>query len=1463
MASSTDIDWTMGGMDDPLTVQGALLDRFEQETNTVIVDTNNPACVIMEGMASLTSGLIRKIEDTVRGAIYPARANTVIDLYKHLSDYDYKDIFSSPASTTMVMVLDKQYVINNSVAVDGASYKKMVVPSTSRFTIGDHTFGIYYPIEIRTNTNTGRLTVVYDQSEENPLSTLKTSVLEYETRKFRDRDIIYIMIPIYQFEITNKTYNIVSGTGFKETIPYDNKFYAIRCKAQVLQNPGHDDAEEDRWETQELGLCVSGQTYDPESPTVVFTPDLENNTVTVEIPYVYVTNGLVRGTLDVYLYTTEGAINYVIPPETMDACLIDMFTQITSEEVAKYAEPFRQMGGLTIFPNGTNVIGGSDGMDFDTLRKRVVTGTLKSKTLQTPDDIEAYFDNQGYVATLLRDGVTDRVFVAHSTVMNADNTIVSADEIGTLFDFRPDSLVDYDTIVKSSPDVFTVLPSTIYKFDSARGICTPLTSTEPASIKTLTPAATVDTFNNNTYTISPFHLQVDTSSKYPTTVTYDMSNAKFVAQSLIAERVDENVPCQLTFNSGNLKVVKSDIKDFFRLTIKVSRSGLDDVDAVVTRDDMVGTKNFRVLIAFKNDDGTFYYGEAEWVSRTDDFDIFQFDIYSDYKFKQANNNHTVSLWINNNASDKGEESDFLLTTELRIILTVKGSLDVMSGVKKSDRALDTDYTNVSVLDDLSNYYAMSETKLVVKFGSVVNELDQRINLAYSEMQYKKYDTTKFMTLESPAYVRDHNGDLVIDVGYFITKDIMPVAGKTYCRKNLVEGGTPTYEEIEYDTDGFDGAGTDDDPWRFKTDVMYYERSTNPNSVNVARKFDTGTMTCLTHTQEESTIVNERTRSNYVGCRYVRSVDGGEHEGVLTEDTSLVDDDGNPVTFGFSDAPIIPSFSVEQARLSSEGDSLALGKYQLENAFLKSKDDRGSSCPDDVWVKAGIDAGDLVGKPSKIIADDALYFVWTRLIVGGGQVIDAAQSTTPLKNVVAPQGTFLLVNNDCSGFDEEAPEISVVENHDLVHAISKLYYCYSAVTSGGSTTQSDWVCVGQGENQADMEAEILANHDANRAGRKSYGYVYIGDFATKNDSGATYAQTFVSYLNTTQYKGHTVPSFRQFYVDYEKPVDADMESDINTSDLYFYKDVSTGVVDDDPIEIGVTWKTVGDIPAKEGHAVVRRERVPECGWSNNVNKWPWDAQSWCVESVGAIKTQARSLQCKYHTVDTDFVIAFDNSRISKYCAYTSGQYELDVNGNLQEAEGGERRLQYLVSMTQLDAKLMFTTTNKATGAYPADVTNVLRTHFDNLGETKNRVFTNTRLYWAPLRSLGVATFNINADETRDLNLDISVGFRIHVEAGDAKDTTLVRNIKDRLIAITDECLKQETFSCIEVANRAQQEMSETIKQIDVLGINGDVTLQTLQPVDPEVRCHLAHTLELLDDDLTIDLSRALTMEVVGI
>ena len=210
MAQNYGADWTLDGLNNPLLIQARLLDRLENVTGTAVVDPNNPASILIEGFAETSAGIVRNMEQNVRPAIYAARANNATDLYKHLSDYDYIDVFASPAETTLQMVVDKIYVMLHSVPVPGTDYNKIVIPASTRFTVGTHTFGIYYPIEIRSNRATGRFSVVYDTSIKNPLKSVSNTSLEYDIRKYSGHDLVFIKIPVYQFDVTHLEQAIVA-----------------------------------------------------------------------------------------------------------------------------------------------------------------------------------------------------------------------------------------------------------------------------------------------------------------------------------------------------------------------------------------------------------------------------------------------------------------------------------------------------------------------------------------------------------------------------------------------------------------------------------------------------------------------------------------------------------------------------------------------------------------------------------------------------------------------------------------------------------------------------------------------------------------------------------------------------------------------------------------------------------------------------------------------------------------------------------------------------------------------------------------------------------------------------------------------------------------------------------------------------------------------------------------------------
>ena len=1415
-------DWTMDGMNDPLLLQNKLLDRFEKETGTAIVDPNNTPSLLMEAFADTTAGLVRKIEDTVRPAIYPARAKEAVDLYKHLSDYDYVNVFASPAQTTLLMTLDKAYVMANAMSFtdkDGVLYYKLVIPKTTIFTIGDHKFGLYYPIEIRCNVTTNRLYIVYDTSEVNPMHSLASNVLEYDIREVEGHDIIYLKIPVYQFKVDVYDDNVVIGSGYKRVITYEDRFYAIRARASVLQNPGHGENEDDEFAMEEIKLCASGMTYDTDKVTMVFTPDPDALEVTLEIPYIYFTKGLVNGDVEVEIYTTEGEINYTLPTieeqEELELCTVDMFNRlVTDDGITPYVDPFRKMPSLSIVPLNSAVVGGSNGMDLDTLRKHVVNGTLQSKTLQTPADIDAYFDTRGYKTTILRDGVTDRIFLVHSSIQNVANEIISGGTLNTIFDFRPDNLKSYSTITGSDGGhIYTILPSTIYRFDYDKNVVVPLTDNERAELDALAPSDLVAEYNKSIYTVSPFHLQVDTSSSYPTSITYDMRDIEIKSRQFIGDRDSQEY--QLILNAISIAVEKSDkdpLTDKFTLTFKVSSSGLEDVNPIVVQEDGSVIKNFRVICGLKNVDGSYNFGEAEYLRTEDNFHYFKLNLYSNYVFHQDSNEHSVEMTMYGNDSEL--TSIYYLTSEMRVMLTINGDIGNIKdpdgdGIITTSRGIVTDYTNAPIVADADDFYALTEYRLACKFGSVVDELDQRINLTYSQMEYLRYGYTKFKVLSKPVYKTDSRGDLVI----------------------IENPSTHKWETITL--------------------------------------YPAGLLECMSETIEETIMLNPENIVNYVGLEVTDPPDTAESAIVPGNPTEQADRGWLNKSFTFKEAPTIPRFKVTDASDIEGTSTIAIGTYEILNAVNA----KATATPNDKWVKLAPSVnirGVSLKWVDNFVVEDVLDFIYKNA---------TSKSHVEMEDYTPTVGEFI-IEHSISGteFDEledGSPIIGPVI--ETTRTWCRILYCYSSklapVVLGRFQeigTPQPLLGVSDGSNNTEDHVVTLCDIIQNGGW---VGVEKVFDPVTGEQTGTRYHHRYCGYIYHARMHAHstiTDTDVSQEFVHFfrmRKLSDGAIVPDLSFSSKEI---VPSETLDHLPQPLATDANRIILVEGMTGGVwvmefyqgvdvggTVNWQRITpskDIAWHNYCEKYPWDVSNWYGLFHGE--------EIDWIKLDNKFTIDLDETRMYRYLVHSGKQYDLDEKGNLQEDKNADtRHIQYMISMLQLDAKHTKVTAQSGEKDFVSSITDVLRRHFDILGNTRNEMFTNTRLFFEAFKSIGYGSFRVGPDVTENLQLDIEVSLRLHVSSDTAADATLRDSIKSQIVYIIDTKLQSGYLNLNEVANQVMTDLAGTVLMVDVLGINGRPDIQTLKSMDNSVRPHLKHSLVLLNDESTIDVTRGLNLEFV--
>jgi hypothetical protein len=135
----------------PAALASAVVNLVPAATNGLLdfVDVSNPAILAIESAAVLTAGFMQENATTTRRQ-YPYSAQTIEDLYPHMSDKDYVDRFAVPTATEFLFFFDYAELLSKLV-VDptDTGISKITIPRDTYITVASTVFTFEYPIEIR------------------------------------------------------------------------------------------------------------------------------------------------------------------------------------------------------------------------------------------------------------------------------------------------------------------------------------------------------------------------------------------------------------------------------------------------------------------------------------------------------------------------------------------------------------------------------------------------------------------------------------------------------------------------------------------------------------------------------------------------------------------------------------------------------------------------------------------------------------------------------------------------------------------------------------------------------------------------------------------------------------------------------------------------------------------------------------------------------------------------------------------------------------------------------------------------------------------------------------------------------------------------------------------------------------------------------------------------------------------
>lgn len=526
----------------PASIQQTSIELLQQYLNgeTDIVDATNPFMKLLETSAVNTAGFIIDNEVTTR-AQYASCAQTMEDLYLHMSDKDYIDRFATPAITKFTIVVPMKQILKSMIVDPVSGIKKIVIPRNSEFIIEDTVFSIQYPIEIKQLIH-GGIQVVYDTDIKTPLQSLATNVVNHKITKIKnlEDDVLIMDVDVIQFTIKSKMTEINSAKLMRQTIDFNDQYYYTRV---YFKN----NASGSKW--REIKTTHTDQVYDINEITAVL--KVINNKLEVYIPQIYFTTGMVSGSVRVDVYQTKGEISISLDkfkPSSFKARWIAIDKADQTSAVAAWVK----IPDVFVYSTET-VYGGKNQLPFDQLRKRVITNAIGDRNIPiTNAQITAHIENRGFDIVKTVDLVTNRIFHATRALPKPfDEKLITAASTS-----MESIVVSMDTI-KDHPAVFnndtrvTLTPDLLYQ--SNNGIINIVPANVVSNILSKAPDVIATTVSSGNYLYTPFHYVLDASGNDFNVRPYFMDRPEFK----LVEFVDQNDTTMLQVNTNKFTITKT------------------------------------------------------------------------------------------------------------------------------------------------------------------------------------------------------------------------------------------------------------------------------------------------------------------------------------------------------------------------------------------------------------------------------------------------------------------------------------------------------------------------------------------------------------------------------------------------------------------------------------------------------------------------------------------------------------------------------------------------------------------------------------------------------------------------------------------------------------------------------------------------------------------------------------------
>lgn len=730
-----------------------------------VVDPTNPFVFSLETAACSTAAFMEQLAAESRRR-YPLLAQTQEDLYLHMSDKDYANRFAIPAVANFVLRFPKEQLLAAMKLEPATGYLKLTIPRNTFFQVAGYTFSLQYPIDIRQLAH-GGLQVSYNNDVESPLQQLETNAIDYFIDTSITGDFVRFTVPATQFSIKQQIMSITKAGTTSTTITFEDQFYYARVYYQNTVTG--------KW--VEMTTTHAESVYDIADPTAVLRVD--GQTVNITIPQVYVNTGLLNSKIRVDVYQSKGAVNIQMADYPMNSFSATWKSFDSNDLKNTYSAGLPNIS-VSAYSDDT-VISGKNAMPVSQLRDNVImntTGPIDDSI--SPAQIKTKLVNKGYDIVTHIDNITDRVFLATRSMPNpsvkvqttgstvSDQLLTAAAASIETLTLSMESLAQLPSVVDNGTSI-TITPDTIYQIID--GITQPVTASEMARLKGLTPDKLALEVTDGSYLYTPYHYVLDSGNKAFETRPYYLDGP--VADSKLFVR--QNDTTLINVATGTYGIVRTETGYLVQIV-----TSSDDAYK-----DIADNQAFVQLAYIPVGERDRAYVNGVLVGKTSSGErIYNFDLSTTY---------------NVDSDDNIELTKFMMyNTDARV---TKSPLSNQFDILYSTSQQMTPYFVASDIDGVLGRHLLPQgisgiswEKLRVKFGDSLAMLWTRARTITSSIQYQSWQVDVPNLYKADVYLRDENGSAITIVDGAPVMQILHKKGDPILDVN----GSPTFEHRKGD-----------------------------------------------------------------------------------------------------------------------------------------------------------------------------------------------------------------------------------------------------------------------------------------------------------------------------------------------------------------------------------------------------------------------------------------------------------------------------------------------------------------------------------------------------------------------------------------------------------------------------------------------------------------------------------------